>query len=182
MSLNYNQFKCPLCGKSNSTSKYDPSDFENDIIGINKIGLGYGLGFGVNAEGSILESEDPVMVRLTDRVAVLYDLLYDDDESDESEEALDESNEKYETKHETLLEAFLYVTSWLDAFLEEEPDEEEPDEEEPDEEEPDEEEPAPPHSPQPVTQELDVEYDWDEEEPEITEEPLTELDREILIG
>ena len=164
MSLNYNQFLCPLCGKTNQAATFDPSEFKDDVIGLRFRGLGRGRGWEISEEGSLLGSEVPVLKLLSDRVGVLYDMLY---EGDEFEEALDESNEKYGTNHETLLEAFLYVSSWLDDFLEEEPDEVDL---------------VSPHSPQPVTQEPDDEDDWDEEEPETTEPPLDELGREILIG
>lgn len=165
MSLNYNQFRCPLCGKSNSTRKYDPSDFEADIIGINKVGLGQGLGFGIDAEGSILESEEPVMVRLKARISTLYDLFY---EGDEVEELLDEINLTLGANHETLMEAARDQHSRYLDFVEEEQD-------------------MVNHmvgnSQDTVqTQEIDDEDEWDEEESEVSEEPLDELDREILIG
>ncbi len=38
-------FLCPLCGKRNSLRLYDPTEFENDVTGVQVTGLGRGGGF-----------------------------------------------------------------------------------------------------------------------------------------
>ena len=85
---------CPLCGKQNSTRYYDPTDFVNDILMIRKRGLGKGKGFEETERYSLLDGSDPELLELiSDRVAVLYDLLFedveDDDESEDEEEEVD---------------------------------------------------------------------------------------------
>ena len=53
-----------------------------------KRGLGKGKGFEVTNEYSLIEVADhPELLDLiTDRIAVLYDMLYEDDESEDEEE------------------------------------------------------------------------------------------------
>lgn len=48
------QFSCPICGKNSSYSKYDPTNFDDDIIGIEVRGLGRGRGFEVTERYSLL--------------------------------------------------------------------------------------------------------------------------------
>jgi len=80
-------FVCPLCGKQNSTRYYDPTDFVNDILMIRKRGLGKGGGFEETDRYSLLDGSDPDLLNLiSDRVAVIYDLLYEDVEDDEEED------------------------------------------------------------------------------------------------
>lgn len=79
---------CPLCGKQNSIKHYDPTDFEDDILIIRKRGLGHGKGFEVIEEYSLLDGDEPDLLDLiSDRVAVIYDMLYENVEDDEAEEA-----------------------------------------------------------------------------------------------
>ena len=89
MRVNYSLslWLCPLCGKQGSIRHYDPTDFEDDIRIIIKRGLGRGMGFEVVEEYSLLDGSDPELLDLiSDRVAVLYDMLYEDVEGDEAEE------------------------------------------------------------------------------------------------
>ena len=80
-------FICPICGKQNSINHYDPSNFEDDIMIILKRGLGRGKGFEIVERYSLLDGSDPELLDLiSDRVAVLYDMLYEDVEDDEAEE------------------------------------------------------------------------------------------------
>jgi hypothetical protein len=51
------QFQCPLCGKYNSYARFDPSDFDDDIFGVDFEGLGRGRGFRVSARYSLLEDD-----------------------------------------------------------------------------------------------------------------------------
>ena len=77
------QWQCPLCGKIVSVSLYDPSDFDDDILLIQVRGLGRGKGFEVAENYSLLDGDNPELLDLiSDRVAVLYDLLYDDIEEE----------------------------------------------------------------------------------------------------
>ena len=72
-------WQCPICGKRNSIKLYDPTDFDNDIFLIKVRGLGRGKGFEITKKYSLLKGENPELLELiSDRVAVLYDLLYED--------------------------------------------------------------------------------------------------------
>lgn len=78
---------CPLCGKQCSILHYDPTNFVEDILIILKRGLGKGRGFEEVERYSLLDGSDPELLDLiSDRVAVLYDLLYEDVEKDEAED------------------------------------------------------------------------------------------------
>ncbi len=78
--------KCPLCGKQNSIRYFDPTNFVDDIIIILKRGLGRGKGWEDVEEYSLLDGSDPELLDLiSDRVAVLYDMLYEDSDDDEAE-------------------------------------------------------------------------------------------------
>ena len=80
-----------MCGKQSSIRNYDPSDFDDDIILIVKRGLGHGRGFAVTDRYSLLDGSDPELLDLiSDRVAVIYDMLYEDVESDEDINEFDE--------------------------------------------------------------------------------------------
>jgi len=99
---------CPLCGKQNSIKHYDPTDFDNDILIILKRGLGKGKGFEETERYSLLDGSDPELLELiSDRVAVLYDLLFedveDDDESEDEEKEVD-----FESLSELDKELFLF--------------------------------------------------------------------------
>jgi len=86
------QFICPLCGKFVSVRYYDPSNFEDDILLVQVRGLGHGKGVEVVEKYSLLDGSDPELLELiSDRVAVIYDLLYDDvEDEDEDINDLDE--------------------------------------------------------------------------------------------
>jgi len=93
------QFICPLCGKFVSVRYYDPSNFEDDILLIQVRGLGYGKGVEIVEKYSLLDGSDPDLLELiSDRIAVLYDLLYEDvgDDEDEEEYINDLDEEKIE--------------------------------------------------------------------------------------
>ncbi len=73
---------CPICGKHVSIRHYDPTDFEDDISIILKRGLGQGMGFEVVDRYSLLDGSDPDLLNLiSDRIAIIYDLLYEDEEN-----------------------------------------------------------------------------------------------------
>ena len=120
MSLKYNQFLCPLCGKTNHISQYDPSEYVEDVIGIQLKGLGRGRGFSIAYEGSLLESDNPVVDLIANRVKVLHTMFY---EGDSVEELLDEINEALDTGYDNLLDAAVDLLSRLEDYREEELDE-----------------------------------------------------------
>jgi hypothetical protein len=69
---------CPLCGKSTSLRRYDPTDFADDILVQNVRGLGRGRGFAVVGRRSILD--DAEITRLIgERVLTIARLLLDHD-------------------------------------------------------------------------------------------------------
>jgi len=83
------QLICPLCGKFVSVRYYDPSDFEDDILLVQVRGLGRGKGVEIVETYSLLDGGDKYLLGLMgDRVAILYNLLYENngDEGDEGEE------------------------------------------------------------------------------------------------
>jgi len=84
---------CPLCGKHNSIKHYDPTNFDNDILIILLRGLGKGQGFEEVERYSLLDGSNPELLDLiSDRVAVIYDLLYEDVEDDETEDEDDDES------------------------------------------------------------------------------------------
>lgn len=85
------QWICPLCGKFVSVRRYDPSDFEGDILLVQVRGLGHGKGVEIVEKYSLLNGDNPELLDLiSDRVAVIYDLLYEDVEDDEAEEYIND--------------------------------------------------------------------------------------------
>ena len=87
------QFICPLCGKFGSVRYFDPSDFEDDILLVQVRGLGHGKGVEIVEKYSLLEGSDPALLDLiSDRIAVIYELLYEEVEDDEAD---DEDEEEY---------------------------------------------------------------------------------------
>ena len=75
-----------MCGKFASVRYFDPSDFEDDILLIQVRGLGRGKGVEIVEKYSLLDGGNPELLDLiSDRVAVLYDLLYEDVEDEEEE-------------------------------------------------------------------------------------------------
>lgn len=65
---------CPLCGKSNSLKKFDPSRFDNDIYTHRVKGLGRGRGFKVVEKDSILGNNFTTQL-IGDRVLEIASLL-----------------------------------------------------------------------------------------------------------
>ena len=89
------QFICPLCGKFGSVRYFDPSDFEDDILLVQVRGLGHGKGVEIVEKYSLLDGSDPDLLELiSDRIAVLYDLLYEDAEYDETDADLEDDEEE----------------------------------------------------------------------------------------
>ena len=85
------QFICPLCGKFVSVRYLDPSDFEDDILLVQVRGLGHGKGVEIVEKSSLLNGDNPELLELiSDRVAVIYDLLYEETENEEDINDLDE--------------------------------------------------------------------------------------------
>ena len=165
MASEYSQILCPLCGKSIHTRNYDPSKFTDEIIGISFRGLGRGRGFEVIARDNLLDidEEHPILEDLANRVAVLHDLFF---EGDEVEELLDEVCDELSVEHDTLYEACRDLLSRYQDYVDEERDEDK--------------------STVPIDLHEknfeDDDDDFDEEEgPVEIEEPLSDLDRELLL-
>ena len=89
------QIICPLCGKFVSVKYYDPSDFDDDILLVQVRGLGHGKGVEITEKYSLLNGDNPELLDLiSDRVAVLYDLLYEDHgEAEEEDEDINDLDE-----------------------------------------------------------------------------------------
>lgn len=126
MESGYPQFFCPLCGTTKSVRYFDPSGFSVDVIGVRFRGLGRGKGFSIVSEGSLLDSEDPVVGRIADRVAVLYDMLF---ETEEVQGLLQDINDALGTEHETLLDASADLLSRFEDYVEEDWDDDDAPEE-----------------------------------------------------
>jgi len=173
MDSGFNQFQCPLCGKSVGIKNYDPSEFDDDIIGIRFAGLGYGRGFEVAAKGSILDSDDPVLDKIADRVVEISQFLLEDEEDDaddRTEELIDDINavlrpDYDDAAFENLVDA---AEALLDRFLDYDDEEDENDEEEDD------------TGQYESLSELDKEILLAELEEEDEEEKLDDLDDEIV--
>ena len=89
------QFICPLCGKYVSVRYYDSSNFEDDILLVQVRGLGHGKGVEIVEKYSLLDGSDPDLLDLiSNRIAVLYDLLYEDEEDEEAEEYINDLDEE----------------------------------------------------------------------------------------
>ena len=84
--------KCPLCGKVNPITRYDPSNFDNDILIVKFRGLGRGKGFEVAEKYSLLDGSNPALLALIrDRVAVIHDFLYEN-RSEDQDDLIDDIN------------------------------------------------------------------------------------------
>ncbi len=110
---------CPICGKQNSIRHYDPTNFVKDILIILKRGLGKGKSFEEVDRYSLLDGSDPELLDLiSDRVAVIYDLLHEE-RSEEREDLIDDINavlDPYiDEGFDNLLDA---ADALLDQFLE----------------------------------------------------------------
>ncbi len=155
---------CPVCGRSIYSKGYDPAGRPLDVLGKSFRGLGYGRGFEVSAEESILHTnpDDPVLLKIKDRVAEVYAMFF---EGDEDEERIDNVNDLLGTQHETFMEAFDDMFSMLEDFLEEEQDEDD--------------------TGAPVSHEVNEEYKYEEDtDRDLADEeaPISELDYEIRRG
>ncbi len=104
------QFECPMCGKFTSIKFYSPEDFDTEINIVQVRGLGRGKGVKVIERYSIFEGENQELVdKIGERVAVLYDLFWDDEiVDDDNEELLDDVNEaigaNYDNQNDATME------------------------------------------------------------------------------
>jgi len=91
------QLICPLCGKFVSVRYYDPSDFEGDILLVQVRGLGRGKGVEIEETYSLLDGgETHLLGLIRDRVAILYNLLYENNGDDEDEDEAENEGEEEE--------------------------------------------------------------------------------------
>ena len=97
------QLICPLCGKFVSVRYYDPSDFEDDILLVQVRGLGRGKGVEIEETYSLLDGGETYLLDLIrDRVAVLFNLLYENKGDDEDEDEAEDEGEEEEQNGEIL--------------------------------------------------------------------------------
>jgi chromosome segregation ATPase len=68
------QLICPLCGKFTSIRYFDPGSFENDVLGVDTVGLGRGLGTRVVAKFSLLD-DSQLMGTIRDRCHLLVGII-----------------------------------------------------------------------------------------------------------
>ena len=117
------QFQCPICGKFVSVRYYDPSDFDDDIFLVQVRGLGHGKGVEITETYSLLNGDNPELLELiSDRIGVLYDLLYED-EDEEAEVDDDDEEEEYADIEESP-SAVSALQTELERLIEDDEDEE----------------------------------------------------------
>ncbi len=68
------QLVCPLCGKFTSIRYFDPGSFENDVLGVDTVGLGRGRGTRVVAKFSLLD-DSQLMRTIRDRCHLLVRII-----------------------------------------------------------------------------------------------------------
>jgi chromosome segregation ATPase len=68
------QLICPLCGKFTSIRYFDPESFENDVLGVDTVGLGRGRGTRVVAKFSLLD-DSQLMRTIRDRCHLLVRII-----------------------------------------------------------------------------------------------------------
>jgi len=70
---------CPLCGKSVAVNHYDPSKFDDDVMGQSFTGKGRGKGFDVSDKSSVLGEGgyDNLLRMMASRALRIVKLLYD---------------------------------------------------------------------------------------------------------
>lgn len=68
------QLICPLCGKFTSIRYFDPGSFENDVLGVDTVGLGRGRGTRVVAKFSLLD-DSQLMRTVRDRCHLLVGII-----------------------------------------------------------------------------------------------------------
>ncbi len=148
--------KCPLCGKVNSITRYDPSNFDNDILIVKFRGLGRGKGFEVAEKYSLLDGSNPALLALIrDRVAVIHDFLYEN-RSEDQDDLIDDINAALDV-HEGFDNLHDATNALLAQFLESDEEEDE----------------IPLHMEEGALVVADQEGTYD---------TLSELDKELLIG
>ena len=148
--------KCPLCGKVNSITRYDPSNFDNDILIVKFRGLGRGKGFEVAEKYSLLDGSNPALLALIrDRVAVIHDFTYEN-RSEDQDDLIDDINAALDV-HEGFDNLHDATNALLAQFLESDEEEDE----------------IPLHMEEGALVVADQEGTYD---------TLSELDKELLIG
>lgn len=104
---------CPLCGKHTPIEAFDPSDFEDDIYGVEVTGLGRGRGFAVTARFSVLD--DPRITGLiADRCRRVLQVINEDGRHHDGAEyemvrLLNRINREADYEFESLAEAVEFL-------------------------------------------------------------------------
>jgi len=76
-----------MCGKTTNIRNFDPESFEDDIYLVRFRGLGRGRGFEIASKESLLEGLDPELLdKISDRIEILYNILYEDTEEEADHE------------------------------------------------------------------------------------------------
>ncbi len=70
---------CPLCGRSVAADHYDPSEFDDDIMGQRFAGKGRGKGFEVSEKFSVLGDDgyEDLLRRMASRALRIVKMFYD---------------------------------------------------------------------------------------------------------
>ena len=66
---------CPLCGRNQALSKFNPKALDDDIYVVSFRGLGRGRGFEKTGETSTMAPGDPIMEQVKDRCLAIIDFL-----------------------------------------------------------------------------------------------------------
>ncbi len=66
---------CPLCGRNQALSKFNPESLDDDIYVVSFRGLGRGRGFEKTGETSTMAPGDPVTDQVKDRCLAIIDFL-----------------------------------------------------------------------------------------------------------
>ena len=66
---------CPLCGRNQALSKFNPESLDDDIYLVSFRGLGRGRGFEKTGETSTMAPGDPVTDQVKDRCLAIIDFL-----------------------------------------------------------------------------------------------------------
>ncbi len=94
---------CPLCGKQNALSSFNPAALPLDVLGVERQGLGRGKGFKVIGRPSLLADEE-LMDSIAARCHALITLIEGEDKTVSQDiERLSAVIDGYEEEHDACL-------------------------------------------------------------------------------
>jgi hypothetical protein len=70
---------CPLCGRNQALSKFNPKALDDDIYVVSFRGLGRGRGFEKTEETSTMTPKDPITDQVKDRCLAIINFLLESD-------------------------------------------------------------------------------------------------------